>query len=175
MIAPKRLMIDIETLSTRNDAAVIAIGASVSRFGKIEKTQGMYIDPRLAIGHRSIETLEFWADQPPDVRAKVWGGINNVEKALTWLDDLYRQYKPDEVWANSPQFDLVILRYAYRAVGRDAPWHFTGERDFRTLKNLARMKGIDYQKAYEGIIKHDPESDAECQLKAVDLILEKLI
>jgi hypothetical protein len=170
----KRWMIDIETLSTENDAAIVAIGIASICDTDFPNVRGLYINPILAIGHRSVDAITFWNEQEPSVKNKVLGGTDTPWEAIDWIDQFYKETRPDEIWANPPQFDLTILRELARVLNRKVPWHFTEERDFRTLKNLAKEKGIDYQSAYKGIVKHDPESDALCQLRAVEIILGQL-
>lgn len=79
-----------------------------------------------------------------------------------------------EVWANPPQFDLIILRHLFDECGVKCPWHYRVERDFRTLKGHAHQLNIDYQPAYANIDKHDALSDAIAQARAVQII-EKAI
>ena len=58
--------------------------------------------------------------------------------------------------------------------GEKFPVHFRKERDFRTMKQLAHAKHIDYQKAYEGINKHDAKDDAIAQARAVQIIMKAI-
>lgn len=45
-------------------------------------------------------------------------------------------------WANSPSFDLVLIRKLYESIGQPAPWHFRQERDMRTLMVLIKKLGL---------------------------------
>jgi hypothetical protein len=170
----RRVMVDIETLSTREDAACIAIGAVTSDSPGVDHFFEVYMDIGLVPGHRDSRTLAFWAAQDPIVRDKVFGGKSLPVDACKAFSNWYKLVRADEIWANPPQFDLVILRNLFRQNDLEVPWHHTEERDFRTLRHLARIKGIDYQSAYEGIVKHNPLSDARCQALATEIIFNKL-
>lgn len=186
-------MIDIETLATRNDAAIISIGAC-----KFDLGTGMVSDPFLV----SIEATsyeynglepEFYVD--PETQA--WWGKQGQEAkdALTinlvpsiyialdrmneWFEDsgFKKQYKHggDRVWANPPQFDLSILRHAASKVyGRDndVPWHYRQECDMRTLCHLnCTVDTYDLPKSCDGLVKHRADHDAIRQAYVVDKIL----
>src|SRR4051812_30185390 len=103
----KRIMVDIETLSTRENAACIAIGAVCLVTGAQFE---IYMDIGLVPGHRDLSTLAFWAAQDPILRSKVFGGKTTPHFACQAFVDFYRQVNPSEIWANPPQFDLVIIR-----------------------------------------------------------------
>jgi len=98
------------------------------------------------------ETLSWWLTQSSEARAQLVGGdgLGDV------LADLNRFIADaDELWANSPSFDLAILEAAFESCGVSAPWEFYEERDFRTLNNL----GIEYDIEQEGI-EHSAVNDA---------------
>jgi hypothetical protein len=167
-------MLDLETLSTRNNAAIAAIGAVIFDEQNIINRFEAYLDLRLVPGHRDLETLDWWGKQDPAVRAKVFSGSEDPWKAISRFSLWMMTHKPHEVWANSPAFDCVILRNLCESIGRTAPWNFREERDFRSLTSLAKSKGISYSKAYENIVKHDPLSDAYAQANAIQIILPEL-
>ncbi|KPL28079.1 MAG: hypothetical protein AMJ72_05405 [Acidithiobacillales bacterium SM1_46] len=171
-----KLMTDIETLSSRNDAAVIAIGICAFDEHEIFDSMEILIDPALAIGHRNPETVRWWSEQEPHVREKMFSGTLPPWAACDMLARFCGIYKnAKEIWANPPQFDLIILRHLFDECGVKFPMHYRTERDFRTLKALAHQRGIDYQSAYEGIDKHDAKDDAIAQAKATQIILRALL
>jgi hypothetical protein len=166
-----KLMTDIETLSSRHDAAVIAIGICAFNANEIVDAIEILIDPQLAIGHRNLDTIRWWNEQEEHVREKMFSGIHTPWSACTMLAEFCNNYKnAKEIWANPPQFDLTILRTLFDECGVKFPMHYTTERDFRTLKALAHQLHIDYQSAYEGIDKHDAKDDAIAQARAVQII-----
>ena len=172
----KHGMIDIETLSTSPTAAVIAIGAVAWLEGRVEQheTFEVLIDPSIAVGTRDPRTLQWWDEQDPSVRGRMFSGKALTSEALVQLRNWYLRQGIEEVWANAPTFDLIILEASFRATGVEIPWMFRDTRCMRTLTRLAKRRGIDYQPAYENRMAHDALSDALAQARAVDLILSKL-
>ena len=167
-------MIDLETLSTKPTAAIIAIGAVMFTGNGVYAGFESYIKPELAIGSIDDPTLEWWRQQDKDVFLSVFGGQAEPFQALSNLSEWIKLYKPEEVWANSPTFDCSILRNSYQRLELECPWHFTSERDFRTMTSLAKESKIDYSAGYKGIVKHNPLSDARHQAFALNIILNRL-
>lgn len=171
----KHCMIDLETLSTNNDAACIAIGAvgfdAETIFSKFE----VLIDPMAVPGHRSASTLAWWDQQNKTTRDRMFSGKTNPMTAYgqwcTWCENNDLKF----IWGNDPQFDVSILRALgshYNTI--KFPFHFRNERSFRTWTWLAKIQGITYSEAYEGNEAHDALSDAVAQARAVQLIAKKL-
>ena len=172
----KHGMIDIETLSTSPTAAVIAIGGVAWFEGRVEQyeTFEVLIDPSKAVGTRDPRTLQWWDEQDPSVRDRMFSGKASTAEALVQLRNWYLRQGIEEVWANAPTFDLIILEASFRALDLEAPWFYRDTRCMRTLTRLAKRKGIDYQGAYQNRAAHDALSDALAQARVVDLILSKL-
>lgn len=173
-----RAMIDIETMSTRNDAAVIAIGTAIFDSEGIIDKQELLLDPRFVPGHRDEDTLDWWEKQDPEVRKRMFSGKLRAPEACKELFHFLRGYQCKEIWANSPSFDLVILRNLFREAGVTRfPVHFRDERDYRTLTRLAHVLGIDYSEPYETrhpAKAHSALSDAITQAEVVNIILPQL-
>jgi hypothetical protein len=165
-----RIMIDIETLGTDPGAAIVSIGAVA--FGRDGRTETPF--------HRSIslqscqrhglhidaETLAWWLDEDPRLAAKTLPGGDPLPDVLS---DLAVVLAPaDEVWANSPAFDCVILEAAYDAVGQDLPWEYWQTRDARTVTELA---AVDLPQ--DGT-EHDALDDTRHQVEEVGEALERL-
>ena len=176
-----RFMTDIETLSSRNDGAIIAIGICAFTAHPLDDEEEIVdameilIDPALAIGHRNLDTIRWWNDQEEHVREKMFSGVTSPWAACAQLTEFCNNYKKaNEIWANPPQFDLILLRNLFNECGMKFPMHYRTERDFRTLAKLGQSKHIDYQSAYEGLDKHDAKDDAIAQARAVQIILRNL-
>ena len=171
----KAAMVDIETMSTSDDAAVIAIGTVIFDRDEILAAQSLLIDPITTPGHRSVDTLEWWNRQAPEVRERMFSGTTPPSSAcLDWVQFL-EDHEAQDLWANAPTFDITILRSLFRNCGlRKFPIHHRKERDFRTLTSLARDLGIEYKEAYRNCIKHDAVSDATAQARAVQIILNTI-
>ena len=138
-------MIDIETLSTKPNAAILTIGAiKFSRKGDIKKLKDCDTFYR-RVDWKNLQkkdynfdedTLDWWYSQKKHVRDEALdnGPRYPIEKVL---DEFSAWYKGSKiVWANSPSFDCVILENAYQKCKRKPPWKFWSTRDLRTLYDL---------------------------------------
>jgi hypothetical protein len=157
-------MVDIETMGLRPDAAIVAIGAVT--FGENEILDRFYtpvslqscLDLGLTV---SRSTVEWWDRQPNDVRAR-WDVANAppVEAALNqfhwWLLNAIDPLTT-RVWANGPDFDLVILQSAMERVQLEVPWSYFNKRCYRTARKLMSLAG---DRERERIGAHDALADA---------------
>lgn len=182
MKAPKHLSIDIETLSSTSNAAIIMIGACVFDHENIHEEFSMAIDPILTPGDRSLSTWEWWQKQEEGVRYDAFAGkMIPWQAAMEFEDWLTGLGKLDEIWANPPSFDITIIRNWYKAMGSNAmdkALPFRQERDYRTVKALARAKGLraDGFEAEQGLRPHLALDDAIHQARIIQTwIREELI
>lgn len=140
------IMIDLETLGTKADAAILSIGAV--RFNETEMDDaGFYrvitIESNQA-EHRTIngDTLRWWIGQTDKARA-VFDDPNRVDLG-TALDDLRAWIGPKwgdvRVYGNGSDFDIAMLAHAYGNQG--TPWKFYNVRCYRTIKELPRAKAV---------------------------------
>lgn len=139
----KHIMLDLETMGTSNNAAIIAIGAvefntdtvTDNEFYRVINLEssvrsGGVIDP---------DTVMWWMKQSDEARSALYKSESvHIEYALNgfsrWVEEI-----GDEkvcVWGNGANFDNVILRNAYENKGIYVPWKFYGDRCYRTIKNL---------------------------------------
>lgn len=136
------IMLDLETLSTKNDAMIVSIGAVAF------DTEMRRIDPdnfysaiklESATGHISTDTVRWWMAQSDEARA-VFSAQETTSEALALLDfDAWiRAVIPVEsqesvtVWSNGASFDCVVLRNAYERNGYIPPWKWYNDRCYRT-------------------------------------------
>lgn len=133
------IALDIETMSTRSDAAVIAIGMVAFDLVADKVEAEFYIAIHLATAVRDGGVMDpaavlFWFGQPQDVQRKwIWQAIDNAD-ALAMANAFIEKHA-GQVWARGPQFDCVILRNAMERIGITPAWSFRDERDARTLVN----------------------------------------
>jgi exodeoxyribonuclease VIII len=138
------VMIDLETLSTRPDAAILSIGAV-----KFDLWNNKLLDSF----HQAIDigscleaglkvegsTLGFWlSEKQADARREIYA-METVELFYV-LEGLGAWLLDDGgvkgVWGNGATFDNVIMASAYRAAQLPLPWTHKQDRCFRTIKNL---------------------------------------
>lgn len=174
-ISPTRFHIDIETLSTAPDAAIISIGAVLFSPGRHDPSGhaswNVNFADALRHGRADGDTVAWWFKQPEATRLAALDNPVSLENALTqlaaWIDTVTRTLAPDhpiEFMANGPAFDFVALRNAYqRALGKPTPWKYWAERDYRTerdqLKRLLACLALDTSEP-ERIDAHNALSDA---------------
>lgn len=168
-------MIDIETLSTNNDAAVISIGIAKFDDEKILHTQGWALDMRKVTGHVDPGTVKWWADQSEAARAYSFNGkLKPLDVATALTIELAGT---TELWANDPDFDVIILKNWYeRTAAARWPVSFRNNRSQRTIMQLAKDAGIDMGAAWQGdFVAHNPVDDAATQARAVIIARKTLL
>lgn len=165
------VMLDLETLSTKSDAAIISIG--VARFDEsgVLDTKGWAIDQTEVFGHVDPGTVYWWMKQSDAAKRY---SFNGKEKALVAAQELkeFLLGGPGakgctELWANDPDFDVVILRHWWdtlRPRMGTFPVSFRASRSFRTIKALT--PDCDLSECYLGTA-HNPVDDAAMQARAV--------
>jgi hypothetical protein len=136
----KRVMIDIETLGKNPGCVILSIGAV--QFGTVRKGEWFYekisIDDCTRNGLTIDQsTLQWWGEQSPEARREAFSGKQLLNSALynlsSWIG------AGAQVWGNGAAFDLGILRAAYSKIGVNEPWEYSGERYYRTLRDLCPL------------------------------------
>ena len=156
-----QVMVDIETLSSASNAAIVSIGACMFDMTKgvdyadPEDSFLVGIDPEYYVSTAgccndfdiSAKTVKWWSQQSDAAKASLMiNQMPNIKEALEvfgkWLmakgfakDNTPYEKGAARVWAMPSQFDLVILRNAAKHVygsTNDVPWHYRQETDART-------------------------------------------
>lgn len=181
------VFLDLETYSTRPNAAILAIGAvCVNLLGEEVGRIKLLIKVKDAAlyGHVDAQTVEWWEDQCDDaIRLTFsdderWSLVNALGLYNVWHDSLGNV---SGVWGNGSTFDCSILRSAYTAVGgmvpAGCPWDFWQERDCRTIVDLGRLSGLpDYKNEihFDGT-RHNCVDDAAHQAAYTTAYIRDLI
>lgn len=185
----KSLMIDIETMDTGPNAAVISIGiAAFDQDRGIIASEGWAIHPADWHGEVNAQTVVWWSKQNECARDYSFNGKTSALQAALGLKTFVTTYgstDPEcEVWANDPDFDVVILRSWWKRVAEKNhtsalgtfPFHYRSPRSCRTMYAEARRLGIFYDAAYANAsVAHNPIDDACNQARAVIQIRNNLI
>jgi hypothetical protein len=184
----QHLMIDLETLSTRPDAAILSIGAV---FFNIETGKlgdgfhcGIKMEDSNIYGHIDPKTVGFWLLQSQEAQESInrmTGGDNafTLAEALQRFNQFFNlSTNPPrvKVWGNGAGFDPILMESSYRRCGLEAPWKFWMTRDVRTIVDLGRdLIGFDPKKdtPFEGV-QHSALDDAIHQAKYVSAIYQQL-
>lgn len=151
------IMIDLETLATTPDAAIISIGAV--RFDLdgglvFDGTDGIKCDYFYTTvhvdsqnRHISTDTIAWWMGQTKAAQSvfsdpKKCGLEPALMDLADWIKDgLFTAVKP-LVWSNGADFDLPMLAHAYKQAGLKLPWEPYAARCYRTYKNLPDARTI---------------------------------
>lgn len=173
MSTVERVQIDLETLGLRHDAQILSIGAYAAysqREFYVEIEQGAYDDK---LFRREANVVEWWEKRggfQPTTPDPVSPGTAVQRLSVEFFDEIYKETAVDdvEVWANSPSFDLEMLRYHYRMFMLGCPWEFWQERDFRTLRALQKQLGLPVARATP---PHHALEDAKLQAYFVENVM----
>lgn len=169
------IMLDLETLSTRANARILAIGAVAfsAENGVYDRFYQPITTPKVEIlrnfndaggFHVSDSTLNWWAQQSEAARA-VFDDPNNVDinTALLSFTVWVAQYANTEnvrMWGNGASFDNAILSTAYALCEQEPPWKFYNDRCYRTVKNMYPLVQFVRKGTYHNALD-DAESQAE--------------
>jgi inhibitor of KinA sporulation pathway (predicted exonuclease) len=166
-------VVDLETLSTRKNAAIVSIGCVefslkdgildeyfVNISPKSAKEHGLHIDK---------STVQWWADQTQEARDSWMKDPVDLKTGLMGFEQFYQKACP--IWGFGADFDIAILESAFYAIdyhkdkvyGEHLPWRFWDVYCLRTLSNVVKMKlektGINHNAL------HDAHAEAELIMK----------
>ena len=133
------IMLDLETMGTRPDAPIIAIGAVA--FDKEGVHASFYEVLSLAWAVRdgavmSPETVIWWLQQSDEARSAITRGGIEPRVALGRFSRFVELHRGDAMWGNGASFDNVILSETYLRLGMKAPWPFWKDKCYRTAKGM---------------------------------------
>jgi len=162
------IMVDLETMSTGSNAAIVAIGAVEFDLNTGQADRTFYCNVHL---QSCIEaglqldgnTVYWWMSQEDEARKRLLENPAPLSEALAMFSEFVAACggREAQVWGNSARFDLGILHDAYRALNLPLPWHFRNERDVRTL--VAFAPHIKEQQQRVGV-QHDALDDCYHQI-----------
>lgn len=167
----KNVMLDLETMSTGSDAAIVAIGAVefVPEDNILLRRFYATVDLESAMkegGEVDGATVMWWLRQSEEARNALSVGTMHVRDALSafacWVDS------NSLVWGNGAGFDNVVLGNAFRRVGWTVPWNYKNNRCYRTMKVMRPDIVLEQIGT-----KHNALGDAESQAVHLMNILSK--
>ena len=137
------IMIDLETMGTRPNAPIIAIGAVAFDPDGVHDEFYAVVDLADSVAEGGVmdpSTVLWWMKQSDEARAEFDRPGKPLGFALGDFREWVSKYDISGVWGNGASFDNVILSEAYRRMGNDAPWPFWKDRCYRTMKSLSSIK-----------------------------------
>lgn len=159
----KHIMVDIETLSTAVNAAVLSIGAVEfdPMSGKIER--GFYRELDLSAQknrHIDASTVQWWVKQclvntdniafltkPDSHKNTLTFVLFELGSFITGNEDNYVEraegYEKIALWACDPDFDIAILADLYKEHNLPTPWKYSEPKSVRTVRMLTQIAGME--------------------------------
>tara|TARA_B100001287_G_C22619102_1_gene499079 strand:+ start:553 stop:1107 length:555 start_codon:yes stop_codon:yes gene_type:complete len=169
-----QVMVDIETLSTRQNAAILSIGATKFNIesGVID-TYYQNIDASTCKKYeRHVDkgTIEWWGKQSKEAVKQLLVDVMPFDKAIHEFRDWYGD-KSIPIWGNSAGFDVQILESAMYSVGYEKPpWMYWHIHCFKTATNLVGVSNAKIR-ANENDTHHNALDDAISQTNTLVTIL----
>ena len=158
-------MIDLETLATTPDAAILTIGACVfdPHGTDIKSTyyERIILETQEDYGRVINEdTLGWWSQQDKQIQEDAFGEGGRI-KLSEAMKKLYKfGLGTRNIWSHGSIFDVVILENVASSLQQGVTWNFWEIRDTRTLFDIANV-----EVQVEG--KHNALADATAQAYAV--------
>ena len=169
-------MIDLETLGTKPNSVLVALGVATSNGGSYYAV--IDVESCIAAGLRTdIDTVQWWMRQsdtarfvfhPDHPKESLASVLTTFTEGLKTMRQAEGSKTGIRLWGNSAGFDLGLLGNAYDALQLPRPWKYWEEACYRTLKNLRKdIKAPEFKG-----IKHNALADAQHQLEHLMLLLE---
>ena len=171
------IMIDLETLATSPNAAVLTIGAvKFDPFGdevNEPNCEKFYVRVDLDSCDRiglvtNDDTIDWWANQSKEAQDEAFNPDNRVDI----VDAMHQLYKfcwgAKRVWSHGASFDVVICEHIFNKIQKAVPWKFWEVRCTRTLFDI----GINPERP--PVLKHHALEDAWNQAVGVQNIFKVL-
>lgn len=138
------IIIDIETLGRRNDAAITQIGLVVADkdYKPIESHLIQVAPKAWGTCNRTIsgETILWWmgVDNNP-LNDKYTAYVSSYSMLLPLLNEIIGGYDTEDtlIWTKGAM-DLFCLKDLYEYFDADLPWQFWQPRDIRTIKESVK-------------------------------------
>jgi exodeoxyribonuclease VIII len=167
----KDIMVDLETFGTEVGSMIVSIGAV-----KFDLTTGhMGEEFYININAESCSkyglvadggAVNFWLQQPAEAQLALFKSPRvSLPEGLAEFSKFYGDFRKSNIWGNGCCFDNMLLRAAYKAIGKEEPWGFRNDRDVRTIVQLGKLAGLEKNnQVFEGV-KHNALDDAKHQVK----------
>lgn len=171
-------MLDLETVNTTPDAAIVSIGCirfnilTGTPMERFESAVGLKscLDIGLTV---SADTFYWWLspDMPQAARDAVRTNPVSIDEATDRFSNWIYEFKTDlrraRLWGNGSGFDNVILRNAYRKLGKPFPFGYGRDRDVRTMVEVALLINQNFSRGERTGTHHNAIDDALYQIEYV--------
>jgi hypothetical protein len=170
----RHLMVDLETLATSPDAAILTLGAVLFDPYSPRVFDKMYVRVTLEsctdLGMKvDDKTVEWWAAQSASAQEEAFGEGPDRVSIQEAIEKFHKfAWNCDAFWSHGSIFDINILDTYYRALNKAPPWNFWQIRDTRTLFDLG------YDPEMPKTTAHKALDDANAQAIAVQTVMRKI-
>ena len=175
------IVLDLETLGTDENAAIIQIGMCIPNFDRKYVPLGLRCELEVTIAYedclaatafsRSDSTMQWWETQDKDTRKIVFSGQESYVTALDQVEKFLKDVQSGgaevALWGNGSDFDNRLLAYTVSALGYKPAWKYYNNRCLRTLKALFPAKVAQDQ---EDETKHTALGDARYEARIMSTI-----
>lgn len=163
-------MLDLETLGTKSDAAVVQIGLAGFNpaTGELSPASKLKLEthPQSSIDYN---TLCWWMNQSQEARESVFPSDATVMEPDVATGKLRQaliansvDFDNFRIWSKPGTFDIPIIENLFRLTGIEVPWKHWNTRCLRTLADAA---GLDWRLHEKPTVPHDAGEDALAQAK----------
>lgn len=173
--------IDMETLSTEHNAALLSIGAVIHDFGTGQQVDTFYanITPESSIAAGldvSESTKAWWAKQGQAAQDVLSVDQRPLRDVLVDFAQWLARHGVQYAIGNGPRADNQWLESACKAVGIQSPIKYWGDLDMRTLTFIGtHVLGLDHwHNTFKGV-KHNALHDAINEAEFCNAVFQKLI
>jgi oligoribonuclease (3'-5' exoribonuclease) len=165
------VMLDLETMGFRGNAAIVSIGAVAFDPDQNSLGEKFYINVELSSCLEyglSVDgaTVAWWITQNNDAKESLFKDTEPLDKALEAFANYIQQFEKVKVWGNGLGFDNVIMKNAYAAIKQERPWSDFQDRDMRTIVDIAESIHGKQKRVKKGIA-HNALDDAINQAETV--------
>ncbi|MEN6621457.1 MAG: 3'-5' exonuclease [Smithella sp.] len=180
------LMLDLETLGSNSNAAILSIGA-VAFNPRVKNTyedlnQNPYIfyrticiESAMRYGRADASTIQWWMNQSDNAKKAAFNGSYELPQALDDFAEFCKKMEITRIWGNGATFDNVIIRNAWdrvsqlKQVAPEFPIPFWGDECYRTIKELVPQVKIVRYGTY-----HNALDDAISQALHLQQVMEAI-
>lgn len=132
------IMIDIETLGRRNDAAIREVGlVAFNSTGVIEEMKQLSVDPEVwnTCGRTFSGETILWLLAHPHIDTNY--NCHSYEELVTEVNNFILSHLTTDgyIWSKG-HMDMEVLKDLYETVGKPLPWLYWQPRDLRTVLDL---------------------------------------
>ena len=177
----KHIMVDLETLSSADNALVVSIGAiefdpNTGDLGKQFYTVVKPGDQQHLGRDVDANTVMWWLGQSDDARRALYDPKHKPlgpGQALLQFHDFWKGVGKKSYFWSHATFDSVVLGNLYKAYMLKPPWHYRDVVDIRTMVMLS-PKELDTYEARVGLTHHNALDDAIYQAGYISKIWQHL-